>query len=160
MINIAWNMRTTWWRHQMETFSALLAIFVGNSPVTSEFPAQRPAMQSFNVFFDLRLNKHLSKISWGWWFEMPSHPLWRHCNNKCKICMALWSHKVHVIHNPHKWFNVCLLWEILKKIKVFWRGFWLLCYQIFPDSLCRCGMLYAYSHWHCWFIAQGISCVQ
>ena len=33
----------TWWRHQMETFSALLAICAGNSPVTGEFPAQRPA---------------------------------------------------------------------------------------------------------------------
>ena len=30
-----------WWRHQMETFSALLAICAGNSPVTGEFPAQR-----------------------------------------------------------------------------------------------------------------------
>ena len=35
---------------------------------------------SFDVFFDLRLNKRLSKQSWGWWFETPSHPLWRHCN--------------------------------------------------------------------------------
>ena len=25
---------TTWWRHQMETFSALLAVCAGNSPVT------------------------------------------------------------------------------------------------------------------------------
>ena len=32
------------------------------------------------VFFDLRLNKRLSKQWWGWWFETPSHPLWRHYN--------------------------------------------------------------------------------
>ena len=50
----------------METFSALLAICVGNSPVPGEFPAQRPVTQSFDVFFDLRL----SKQSWGWWFEI------------------------------------------------------------------------------------------
>ena len=62
----------TWWRHQMETFSALLAI--------CEFPSQRPVTRSFDVFFDLRLNKRLSKRSWGWWFETLSHPLWRHCN--------------------------------------------------------------------------------
>ena len=37
----------TWWRHQMETFSALLALCAGNSPVTGEFPSQRPAMWSF-----------------------------------------------------------------------------------------------------------------
>ena len=41
----------------METFSALLAICVGNSPVSGEFPAQSPATRSFDVFFDLRLNK-------------------------------------------------------------------------------------------------------
>ena len=40
----------------METFSALLAICAGNSPVPGEFPAQRPVTRSFDVFFDLRLN--------------------------------------------------------------------------------------------------------
>ena len=64
----------------METFSALLAICAGNSPVTGEFPAQRPVTRSFDVFFDLRLNKRLSKQLWGWWLETPSHPLRRHCN--------------------------------------------------------------------------------
>ena len=44
----------------METFSALLTIFAGNSPVTGEFPSQRPVKRSFVVFFDLRL-KGLSK---------------------------------------------------------------------------------------------------
>ena len=44
----------------METFSALLALCAGNSPVTGEFPSQRPVMRSFDVFFDLRLNKRLS----------------------------------------------------------------------------------------------------
>ena len=45
----------------METFSALLAIFVGNSPGTGEFPTQKPVTRSFDVFFDLRLNKRLNK---------------------------------------------------------------------------------------------------
>ena len=44
-----------WWRHQMETFSALLAICAGNSPVPGEFLAQRPVTRSFDVFFDLRV---------------------------------------------------------------------------------------------------------
>ena len=69
-----------WWRHQMETFSALLAICAGNSPVPGEFPAQRPVTRSFDVFFDQRPNKRLSKQSWGWWFETHSPPLWRHSN--------------------------------------------------------------------------------
>ena len=61
-------------RQQMETFSALLALF----------PAQRPGTRSFDVFFDLRLNKWLSKQWWDWWFETPLRPLWRHCN----ICVG------------------------------------------------------------------------
>ena len=40
----------------------------------------RPMTRIFDVFFDLRLNKPLSKQSWGWWFKTRSHPLWRHCN--------------------------------------------------------------------------------
>ena len=72
-----------WWRHQMETFSALLAICAGNSPVPAvpgEFPAQRPVTRSFNVFFDLHPNKRLSNQWWGWWFETLSCPFWRHRN--------------------------------------------------------------------------------
>ena len=48
---------------------------------TGEFPAQRPVTRSVDVFFDLRPNKRLNKQSWGWWFETPSRPLWRHCND-------------------------------------------------------------------------------
>ena len=72
-----------WWRHQMETFSALLALCAGKSPVTGEFPSQRPVTRrwSFDVFLHLCLNKRLSKQSWGWWFETPSHSLWCHCND-------------------------------------------------------------------------------
>ena len=54
----------------METFSALLALCAGSSPVSGEYPAQRPETQSFSVFFDLRLIKRLSKHSRGWWFEI------------------------------------------------------------------------------------------
>ena len=74
-----------WWRHQMEIFSALLALCAGNSPVPGEFPSQRPVTRSFNVFFDLHLNKRLSKQTWGWWFETPLRPLWRHCNVKALV---------------------------------------------------------------------------
>ena len=72
----------SWWRFQMETFSALLALCAGNSPVTGEFPAQRPVMRSFDIFFDLRLNKRLNKQSRRWWFETPSRLSWRHCYDR------------------------------------------------------------------------------
>ena len=45
-----------------------------------EFPAQRPVTRSFDVLFDLHLNKRLSKQPWGWWFETPPWSLWRQCN--------------------------------------------------------------------------------
>ena len=74
-------LKRSWWRHQMETFSALLAICAGNSPVPCEFSTQRPVTRSFDVYFDLRPNKRLSKQSWGWWFETLSCSLWRHRND-------------------------------------------------------------------------------
>ena len=74
--------RTTWWRHQMETFSALLALCAGNSPVPGEFPVQRPVTRSFDVFFYLCLNEWLSIQSSSWWFETPSSSLWCHCNER------------------------------------------------------------------------------
>ena len=70
----------------METFSALLTICAGNSPATGGFPAHRPVTRSFDVFFDLRLNKLLSKQSWGWWFETLLNPFRRHCNDKIWVC--------------------------------------------------------------------------
>ena len=60
--------------------SAQLALCAGNSPVTGEFPSQRPVTRSFDVFFGLRMNKRLSKQSRGWWFGTPSRSFWRHCN--------------------------------------------------------------------------------
>ena len=70
------KMAVPWWRHQMETFSALLALCA--VPVNS--PHKGPVTRSFDVFFDLRPNKRLSKQPWGWWFETPSWSLWRQCN--------------------------------------------------------------------------------
>ena len=46
----------------------------------AKFLPQRPVMWSFDVFFDLRLKKWLSKQSWGWWFETPPCSLWHQCN--------------------------------------------------------------------------------
>ena len=65
----------------METFPVLLAIWAGNSLVPGEFIAQRPVTRSFDVTIDLHPNKRLSKQWWVWWFDAPSCPLWRHCND-------------------------------------------------------------------------------
>ena len=100
LIQICCTSTSPWWRHQMETFCALLALFAGNSPVTGEFPAQRPVTRSFDVFFDLRLNNRLSKQSWDWWFETPSRSSWRHCN--VTHVNNMWT-SVSGRSTPHSW---------------------------------------------------------
>ena len=93
----------SWWRHQMETFSALLALCAGNSPVTGEFPSQRPVTRSFGVLFDLCLNKQLNKQSWGWWFETPSHSLRRYCNVSITNEKPRWI-QFHKSHKSMKYY--------------------------------------------------------
>ena len=72
--------RNPWWRHQMETFSASLALCEGNPPDTGWFPSQRSLTRRFGVFFDLRLNKRLIKLWIRRLFKTLWRPLWRHCN--------------------------------------------------------------------------------
>ena len=111
-----------WWCHQMETFSALLAICAGNSPVSGEFPAQRPVTRSFDVYFDLSLNKRLSKQSWGCWFETLSCPLWRQCNgwpstSRCKdtLLARFGLMYMHIlVQNNRGWFLLQCRKVILK----------------------------------------------
>ena len=79
----------------METFPPLVDLWAGNSPVTGEFPSQRPVTRRFVVFFNLRLNKRLRKQSWGWWFETPSRSLWRHCNGRY-CCLLDIFNKIYV----------------------------------------------------------------
>ena len=78
-----------WWRHQMEAFSALPALYEGNPPVTGVFPSQRPVTQSFDVFFDKSLNKWLSKEWRRRWFKTPLRSLWRHCNPRFHLWFVL-----------------------------------------------------------------------
>ena len=77
----------------METFSALLTLCTGNTPLTGKFPAQRPVTRSFDVFLDLRLDKRFGKQWWGWWFKTPSCSLWRHCND-FNDSITTWLHAV------------------------------------------------------------------
>ena len=123
-----------WWRHEMETFSALLALCAGNSLVSGELPAQRPVTQSFDVFFDLRLNKRLSKQMWGWWLETPSRSLWRHYN-VVQVDSRVQNHKA----------TSTVYWCIASKLKAARNLYWIsnmflwveiflffVCYHVFP----------------------------
>ena len=103
----------------MEAFSALLAICAGNSPVTGEFTAQMPVTRSFDIFFDLRLNKRLSKQSWGWLFETPLGSLWRHSDGfKCVYCkITCGSSDVMQQGEPSHWhYNDVIMSAIASQI--------------------------------------------
>ena len=70
------TMMTSWNGNIFRVTVPLCAEFTSHG----EFSSQRPVTRSFDVIFDLRLNKLLSKQSWGWWFETRSGSLLRHCN--------------------------------------------------------------------------------
>ena len=80
----------TWWHHQMKTFSALLVFYTGNSPVTGDFPTQRPVTRSFDVFH------------WSASETTVSRSLWRPCNehrSDLHISGPLWRESI-----GHRWF--------------------------------------------------------
>ena len=87
----------------------------GEFTAPGEFPAQRPVTRSFNVFFDLRLNKRLSKQPWGWWFEMPLWSLWRHCNvyngnsHTCKDCFYIEKRAQYLTTTKHAAQTTCIM---------------------------------------------------
>ena len=81
--------------HDMMT-SSNENIFCVTGPLWGESTghSQRPVKQSFTVFFDLGLNKRLSKHSQCWWFETSSHSLWCHCK-ELLLCLS----KIHLRHS-------------------------------------------------------------
>ena len=86
------------WKHFPRYWAFVWGIH--RSPLNSP---QRPVARSFDVFYDLRLNKRLSKQARRWWFEMPSRSLWRHCNE-----IAIWRGRF----GEARLLNLCL-WLIL-----------------------------------------------
>ena len=67
-----------------------------------EFPTQRPVRLNFDVFVDLRLNKRLRKQRRGWWFETPSCPLWRHCNENSFLYQSIFF---------YVWIRSDMIWQ-------------------------------------------------
>ena len=143
---VAYRPRISWWRHQMETFPALLALCA----VTGEFPTQRPVTRNFDVFFDLRLNKRLIKQSWGWWSETPSCSLWRHCNVRRLVTFSV-THYLHWLRWTWTWreFGYVVLDLISTQIWYFvawWKG-WHTCVCGLPTTFQRYMCLYLPLDW-------------
>ena len=116
-------MDETSWRHQIEPFFRFTGHLCGE--FTGEFPSQRPVTRSFDVFFDLRLNKLFCKQSRRRWFEAASRSLWRHCDDKFLttgglipydqlfyMCVCVWTFikKMHVdvATDKVKWILICI----------------------------------------------------
>ena len=97
-------------------------IFCVTGPLCGEFTGpvnshtQRSVTRSFDVFFDLRVNKRMSKQQWGWWFETPSWSLWRHRND----VSAMWETASSWTDTKMRYCNLPML--------LFW--FWL-CFVFF-----------------------------
>ena len=107
---IEWNypcdLPNSLWRPQLEKCSALLALCEGNPP--------RPVTQSFDVVFDLRLNKRMSKQSKRWWFRTPSHSLLRHF-----IGADAGRHRAHydvILMVQTHWYSAVLTLEEMNRV--------------------------------------------
>ena len=95
-------------------------------------PSQRPVTLNFDVFFDPRLNKRLSKQSRRQWFETPSLSLWRHCNNPgiaiiaLMVLMALSTLAYQVLSVPHKSSNRTYPWwrHQMETFSRYWPFVW------------------------------------
>ena len=107
----------TWWCYQMETFSTLMALCAGNSPVTGEFPEQRPVSRNFEVLFDLCLNKPLSKQSRGWWSETHKYFTWCFMSD-CLLCRTVSLSTA--INSILSWWHIDALFPIKYVLFVLW----------------------------------------
>ena len=130
-------------RHYMMTASngnifRVTGLLCGEFTGPGEFPTQRPVTRSFDVFFDMRMNKRLSKQPWGWWFETPSWSLWRQYLRipaKCipHLCFSISLYFIEYIclnpgHDVYEGSNIC--WIVLRY-----------CYLDFVSSPAVCGEL-------------------
>ena len=90
---------------------------------------RRPMTRSFNVFFDLRLNKRLSKQWWGWWFKTPLRLLWRHCNAFSwmenileHISIVIAVHKTSTIRTPFPFHHRYIIIDSLAQLILILSG--------------------------------------
>ena len=129
----------------------------GEFPDTGEFPAQRPVTRSFDVFFDLRLNKRLSKHPRRRWFETLSRSLWRYCNVLNTFCLTHWVRNNMVVILQTIFSNSCLNiqfsyfgfnfhWNLFPRvestIKQHWFSKWLSAEQVISNYLIQFWPIY------------------
>ena len=100
-------------------------------------PPQRPSTRSFDIVFDLYMNKRLGKQSWGWWVETPSRIMY-HYNDLTRSCQPFWmmyqiTKYVHVTschgnaidcmaHTYIIYIYVCTLYRAVKTLDITMGG--------------------------------------
>ena len=115
----------TWWRHQMETFSALLVHVRGSPRSMVNSPHKDQWRGTFDVFFDLSLNKQFSKQSWDWRFETPLCSLWRHCNDMPTGISPHDGCRCHVPNSLAPW-SISSVYSVDRVIHFIWEIFLLM----------------------------------
>ena len=105
----------TWWHHQKGNIFRITDPLCGKFIGHRWIPPQRPVSRSFDVFFDLRLNKRFSKQSGRRWFETKSRSLWRHYNdyNEPEPCAYI-LHRT-VIISIHIFADLLYFSEVLNR---------------------------------------------
>ena len=106
-----------------------------------EFPSQRPVTRHFDVFFDLRLNKRLSKQSLGWWYETLSRPLWRHRKAPIKIKnhllnwgITMWKGVDWEVLTQWSLENVVVISKVPYLIRCYWLSSWAFSVKLLPGE--------------------------
>ena len=121
--------RSTWWRHQMESFSALFAFCAGNSPVIGEFPAQKASDADLWCFFFTcaRINGWVNNGEVGDCPACRTYEIARRFWEVviCPIYMCLTVYEFSFI-----WFDLCLFFTIFNFILNYIRivTFWIFSY--------------------------------
>ena len=87
----------------IEIFTALLAICVGNSPITGEFPSQRPVTRNLDVLIYAWTNGWINNRDAGDLRRV----LWRHCN---AVAFSFNFHQL--LHCKCEWFHFSCLCDI------------------------------------------------
>ena len=119
----------------MESFSALLVLCAGNSPVTGVFPSQRPVTWSFAVFFDLRVNKRLSKQSWD-------GDLKRHCAHyDVTVMMSIQYGVPSILYMSYvTFYRYQCVFHVISRIQIsdYTRRFCILFFNYFQNCVVCC----------------------
>ena len=121
-----WHDDVIKWKHFQRYWPFVRGIH--RSPVNSPHKGQWRG--AFDVFFNLRLNKRLSKQSRGWLFETLSCPLWRHCNGS----VAISNHASRVLNLILPWNDFFVRSLMTSKTMMF---LWCTIYRIPRLRVCR-----------------------